>query len=90
MAFGEDETYEYSREEQQEELYGLIGFSEPPGDQYLHDLFYTYYYENDIPINDRIELYERMMERLADVYGISFDETFDWEDFRAWYEGATV
>jgi hypothetical protein len=90
VAYGEEESYEYSIEEQQEKLYDLIGFGEPPADQYLHDLFYTYFYENDIPINDRIDLYERMVERLEDVYGIDFDAAWDWEEFRAWYEGANA
>jgi len=88
--FGEDEEYEYSIEEQQERLYEIIGFGEPPADQYLHDLFYTYYYDNNIRIQDRIDLYDRLVERLADVYGIDFDQTWDWEDFRMWYEGSAA
>jgi hypothetical protein len=90
VAYGEDDSYEYSVEEQQEKLYDLIGFGEPPADQYLHDLFYNYYYVNDIPINDRIDLYDRMVERLEDVYGIDFDAAWDWEEFRAWYDGAAA
>lgn len=86
MAFGEEDSLAY----QQEQLYDIIGFGEPPSDQYVHDLFYMYYYENDIPINERIDLYERLVERLSDVYGIDFDETFDWEDFRMWYDGAAA
>lgn len=85
MAFGEDD--EYSVEQQQEDLYSIIGFGEPPQDDYIHDLFYTYYYDNDIRMQDRIDLYDRLVERLNDVYGIDFDEAWDWEDFRAWYEG---
>lgn len=68
-------------------MYELIGFGEPPADPYLHDLFYTYYYEDGISVRDRIDLYDRMVERLADVYGIDFN-VWEWEDFRAWYEGA--
>jgi hypothetical protein len=86
VAFGEEESLEY----QQEQLYDIIGFGEPGSDSYIHDLFYTYYYENNIPINDRIDLYDRLVERLEDVYGIDFDATFDWEDFRMWYEGAAA
>ena len=89
MAYGEDYS-EYSTEDQKSALYDLIGFGEPPSDPYLHQLFYTYYYEDNIPINDRIDLYDRLVERLSDVYGIDFDQTWDWEDFRAWYEGANA
>lgn len=85
MAFGEDE-YEFDRTEQQERLYDIIGFGEPPSDQYLHDVFYIYYYDDNISMRDRIELYDILVERLNTVYGIDFDDTWDWEDFRVWYE----
>ena len=86
MAFGEEDSLEY----RQEQLYDIIGFGEPPSDPYVHDLFYNYYYVDGISIHDRIELYDRLVERLNDVYGIDFDETFDWEDFRMWYDGAAA
>jgi hypothetical protein len=86
MAFGEDEYLEYSVEEQQQTLYDAIGFGEPASDPYLHDLFYTYYYDDFITLKDRLDLYDKLVERIEDVYGINFDDIWDWEDFRAWYE----
>lgn len=57
-------------------------------DFYLQDLFDAALFDPDATMAEREEAYNRMVEYLWDQYDIDFDEAFDWEDFRAWYEAA--
>lgn len=34
------------------------------------------------------QAYQDMIDYLWDQYGIDFEDAFDWEDFRAWYDAA--
>lgn len=86
MAYGEDDYSEYSVEDQQSILYGQIGFGEPSGDPELHNLFYTYYYDDNISLRDRMAIYDELVGRIDELYGIDFGDVWDWEDFRAWYD----
>lgn len=88
MPFGESDYSEYSTNDQQLVLYEQIGFGEPGGDIQLHDLFYDYYYNDDLSLAQRVQIYDELVERIETVYGIEFDEVWDWEDFRTWYESA--
>lgn len=85
--FGENYS-DYPVGQQQDVLYDVIGFGNAPEDQYAHDLFYNYYYNDNISVSNRIQLYDQLVDYLSSYYGIDFNETWDWEDFRNWYDGA--
>lgn len=77
---------EYPIPDQQEILYDQIGFGAPPGDPELHDLFYDYYYNDELSLGQRLNLYDQLIDRIESLYGIDFSDVWDWEDFRVWYE----
>lgn len=59
-------------------LFGLHG-------QYLQDdrafnLFDKAFFDKDE------RAYRDLVDYMWDQYGIDFEDAFDWEDFRAWYE----
>lgn len=75
---------------------GLGDFFEPPPpdvneilfgssdimDQHAQDLFSQAFFDN----NDAA--YIDLVDYMWDEYGIDFEQAFDWEDFRDYYEGA--
>lgn len=85
---GSDDYAEYSVDEQQRVLYEQIGFG--PSDMGLdpraHDLFYTYYYNDDISLRQRLDIWEELKQHLENEYNIAFEEIWDWEAFREWYD----
>lgn len=38
--------------------------------------------------HENAEAYQDLVDYLWDEYGIDFEDAFDWEDFRAWYDAA--
>lgn len=84
--YGEADYSEYSTEEQQQVLYEQIGFGAEGLDPVLHDLFYDYFYNDDLTLRQRLDVWDQLQARVEDEYGIMFDAVWDWEAFREWYE----
>lgn len=38
--------------------------------------------------DDDNQAYQDLVDYLWDEYGIDFEDAFDWEDFRSWYDAA--
>lgn len=72
---------------QRDYLYETIGFADDPQDQYAHDLFWDAFYNDDLTISDRMDIMDQLADYLYDEYGIDFEAIWDWDDFRAWYDG---
>lgn len=51
-------------------------------DQHAQDLFQEAFFNND----DRA--YFDLVDYMWEKYGIDFEASFDWEDFRSWYDSA--
>jgi hypothetical protein len=61
------------------------------GDGWEHDsygkmLFETAYVERDVSPDVRAAAREMLESWFEDRYGYAFDEQFDWDDWREWYE----
>lgn len=56
------------------------------GDAYLQELFDTAMFDPDVSREERAEAYAELNDYLWDAYGIDFEDTFDWEDYREWYD----
>jgi hypothetical protein len=56
-------------------------------DDYAQILFHEAYFDLDIPPDDR-DNYHDSLEQYLEEFGIDFDDTFDWEGYREWYETA--
>lgn len=76
---------EPTRENQQELLYDVIGFTDASYDQTAHNLFYDAMYNDDLTIDQRIDTFDQLQDYLYDEYDIYFADVWDWDDFRAWY-----
>jgi len=83
--YGVYDYSEYSTDDQREVLYEQIGFGSAPGDPELHRMFYDYYYNDFITLEQRMVIYDRMVDHLEEYYGIDFNDTWDWEAFKEWY-----
>lgn len=66
------------------------------GDSYLQSLFDAafYHYENSPTESihghggdERNFIINELTDYLFDEYGIDFDDSFDWEGWRSWYDG---
>ena len=55
---------------------------ENDGDPRAQELFTEAFF------NDNDQAYQDLVDYLWDVYGLDFEDAFDWEDFRAWYDAA--
>lgn len=58
------------------------------GDPYLQTLFDAALFDPDISDEAREQYYQTLVEYLWDNYGIDFEDVFDWEDYRSWYDAA--
>lgn len=74
--------------QQQHFLYNLIGFKTIPQDTEAHNLFWELMYNDNLNYDERQEAYQQLSDYLYDEYGLMFDDIWDWEDFRSWYENA--
>jgi len=86
MATDEYEPDEFDRGEHQESLYELIGFNTEPSDPAVHDLFWEVMYNDELTADQREDYYEQLEVYLYDMYGLDFEDLWDWEDFREWYD----
>lgn len=55
-------------------------------DGYLQELYHAALFDTSIDSREQQFMFETLVEYLADIYDLDFDDIFDWEDFRAWYE----
>ena len=60
-------------------------FTDDQGDQHAQDLFDD---AIDASLTDaeRDAAYDELCDYMWDVYGLNFEDAFDWEAFREWYE----
>jgi hypothetical protein len=80
----------------QDRMYHIIGFREdeqdsfwnPDFNQSVHDAFFDYWYNDELTIDERNAAYDFLTAMLFDEYGLDFDDLWDWDDFRAWYDSA--
>jgi hypothetical protein len=55
-------------------------------DEYAQYWFNEYFFNPDLSDSQREEIYREMVDYMWDEYGIDFEQAFDWEDFREWYD----
>jgi hypothetical protein len=85
----DDEDFDYgslSDEHQREFLYDLIGFTQRELDYETRDMFWNVMYNDDLTIGERLSLYQDLNSHIWNEYGINFEEIWDWEAFREWYD----
>ena len=84
------------RYDEQVRMYHVIGFREDERDNYwnpdydpsVHQAFWDNWY-NDEPDLPREVLWELLREFLAE-YGLDYEDLWDWDDFRAWYDATAA
>lgn len=65
----------------------IIGDSASAADDpYLEGLLHTAFFEPGIDRDTREETYQYLVEYLWDEYEIDFEDVFDWEEYREWYD----
>lgn len=87
----EDEFFDYGslpEVQQQEFLYELVGFKQDALDREARDMFWDVMYNDELRAGTRQERYQELVSYLYDEYGLIFEEIWDWEDFRRWYDAA--
>jgi hypothetical protein len=72
----------------EETLFMDMVFDDPiiANDAYLQALFDQAMFDPELPAGERESAYNAMVEYLWDEYGLDFEDVFDWEDYRDWYE----
>lgn len=58
------------------------------GDTYLQELFDAAMFHPEAGPSERQAAYDELIEYLRDEYDIDFEDIFDWEDYREWYDNA--
>lgn len=53
---------------------------------YLQDLYHDAMWNLDIPIRERDSAHNELVEFIREQYDIEFDQEFDWEAWREWYD----
>lgn len=82
------------RFDEQERLYHTIGFRADEQDTYwnpdfdptVHDAFYDFWYNDELTVYEREATYEALIQMLWEEYGINFEDLWDWDAFREWYD----
>jgi len=85
----DDEDFDYgslSEDHQRDFLYDLIGFTHVEIDSEARDLFWSVMYDDELSVGQRLDLYDQLTVYIQDNYGIDFNEIWDWEAFREWYD----
>jgi hypothetical protein len=78
----------------QERLYNIIGFREdqrdtfwnPDFDPSVHQAFYDYWYNDELSRAERSLAWEDLVTLLYLDYGLDFEDLWDWDAFREWYD----
>lgn len=84
-----DDDFDYgalSVDHQREFVYELIGFTQQELDPESRALFWDVMYNDELSMGERLEIYEQLSDHIRHEYGIEFDDIWDWEAFRTWYE----
>lgn len=90
---GWDDDYDYyvpaSWSEQEANLYDdfLSGNPEIASDHQLQFLYHAALFETDLSAPDRHIILVELENYLLEEYDIEFDDVFDWDGYREWYEG---
>lgn len=58
------------------------------GDAYAADLFDKAFFDPSTTKEERESSREALIDYLWNEYEIDFEEAFDWEDYRDWYDSA--
>lgn len=74
----------------EKDLYDSLVDGDPElgNDHTLQLLFDVALFDSDIRPEEREGAMDVLIEYLWDEYGLDFDEIFDWEGYRDWYETA--
>jgi hypothetical protein len=57
------------------------------GDPVLQELFDTSFLNPDVTTDERRDAYDELVEYMWNEYGVDFEDVFDWEDYRVYYDG---
>lgn len=79
-------TPEWSEEEKELFDHLLENNRDAHFDRQLEDLFDEAFFRRGVSREDRNSAYMELNEYLADEYGIDFDDVFEWENYREWYD----
>jgi hypothetical protein len=82
-----DDFYDFGslpEHDQQAFLYDMLFMG--VGDQEARGLFDDLMYNNELSQEQREAVYDQLAQYIWDEYGINFEEVWDWDDFRAWYD----
>ena len=87
MARFDDEEYgEYyvqiPDEQAREELGHILWGNDAEADPLVQGMFERAFFDDDD------QAYRDLIDLLWDEYGIDFEDAFNWEDFRSWYDAA--
>jgi hypothetical protein len=80
-----DSGGDYFLEPTKDDAYEILWGNGAALDQHAQDLFVAAYFEGDE--NSRANAYLNLVDYMYEQYHIDFDETFEWTDFREWYDG---
>lgn len=74
----------------EKDLYDSLVNGDPilGNDHTLQLLYDVALFDHDIRPEERDMAMDALVDYLWDEYGIDFDEVFDWEGYREWYENA--
>lgn len=82
------------RFDDQDRMYHIIGFREDEQDTFwnpdfnpsVHDAFFDYWYNDELTIEQREIAYQDLVAMLYMDYGLDFEDLWDWDAFREWYD----
>lgn len=89
-----DDSFDYyvpsTWSDEQADLYDSLlgGNGAIAGDQQLQFLYQEALYDMELSPMDREIVLEMLEDYLWSEYGIDFDDVFDWDGYREWYENA--
>jgi len=89
-----DDEFDYyvpeSWSERQADLYDDLVNADPviAADQELQFLYQEALFDLELSAPDRQIIIDMLEDYLMDQYGIDFDDVFDWDAYRSWYENA--
>jgi hypothetical protein len=87
--FNDDESFDYGslpEIQQQEFLYDVFGFTHDALDSEARELFWDVMYNDELSYGQRMDKFEELADYIWDEYGIMFEDVWDWESFREWYD----
>ena len=84
------DAFDWSRTELDLFVDAVYDGSEPEvlADMHLRELFDDALFDMDLSKQDRDDAYDELVDYLWNEYGIDFEENFDWEGYREWYDSA--